>query len=135
MIADRAQWRAGWLSSIREFANLEQQRRLWLDPNNRNPHWSFVEIICSYHDDILQGEGYKWAVAEGLVTEGEREIVAPWHELILGYRAPSGDDYDHEAILSDPAWISISDNAKDVVSRLAAALQNPAERIALLGEA
>jgi len=26
---------------------------MWLDPTNRNPHWSYGEIMCSYFNDVL----------------------------------------------------------------------------------
>jgi hypothetical protein len=133
LIADRQRWRASWISSIREFADSEQQRRLWLDQNNRNPHWSFVEITCSYWDGILHGEGYSWVIADGLVTDKEAEIVSPLDKLIERYEAPARNDYDHEAILNDPAWNVITDTAKQVLQQLAAALESPSERKLLLG--
>lgn len=48
----RRNWRTNWLSSIQEFADEDTQRRLWLDPTNGNPHYSFGEYVCCYFDDL-----------------------------------------------------------------------------------
>lgn len=48
----RANWRSNWLSSIQELADLEMQRATWLNPHNGNPHYSFVEYIEVYFDDL-----------------------------------------------------------------------------------
>ena len=65
--------RLSWLSCLNEFANIELQRRMWLDPANTNPHWSDVEIMCSYLDDVLVDRSYDTLVAQGLVSAGAAE--------------------------------------------------------------
>jgi hypothetical protein len=130
----RKAWRGNWLSCLREFADAESQRRTWLDPNNRNLHYSYVEFMCSYFDDILRGDGYHWAIAEGLVTAEESSIVAPLHRLLEQHEAPGKNDYDNEAILNDPAWADITDTAKQVASQLAPVLTDQSERDVLLGK-
>ena len=49
----RINWRWQWLSAIQAFADIELQRRRWTDPHERNPHYSFVECMCSYFDDAF----------------------------------------------------------------------------------
>ena len=41
----REQWRPRWLGSIEEFADIETQRSKWLDPNNANALFSFIEYM------------------------------------------------------------------------------------------
>jgi hypothetical protein len=37
--------RAQWLGALGQIADLELQHRTWLDPANRNPHWSYIAVI------------------------------------------------------------------------------------------
>ncbi|WP_139816219.1 hypothetical protein, partial [Planktotalea arctica] len=67
-------WRERWLSSIEEFANFETQRQTWLDNENTNLHYTFVEYMCCYFDDLnLSDGGYAWALKEGLVSKEEHD--------------------------------------------------------------
>lgn len=124
--------RLRWLSCLNEFADVELQRRMWLDPANTNPHWSYVEIMCSYFDDMLMGRSYDALVAQGLVGTEEAAIVRPLHDLLDLHDAPGGDDWDAKRILADPAWLAICNLAKVTNLRLAGLLTEPAEREALL---
>jgi hypothetical protein len=128
----RRTWRQNWLGCLSEFADAGLQRQRWLDPENRNPHWSYVEFMCSYFDDTLHGHGYDWAISEMLVTDREAAAVAPLHELLKHHEAPGGDDYDSERILNDPAWLDIVEEARRSTSNLAALLTDPTERNILL---
>lgn len=128
----RRAWRQNWLGCLREFADADLQRQRWLDPENRNPHWSYVEFMCCYFDDTLHGYGYDWAIGERLMTDGEAAAVAPLHQLLEHHEAPGGDDYDNERILNDPAWLHIVEEARRSTTNLAALLTDPAERNILL---
>lgn len=94
-----------------------------------NPHYSFIECICSYFDDLsLDGnEGYIGRLEEGLLTVSEVAAVAPLHSMLSAYSAPGGDDYDHEAILSDLAWWAVAEEAKSTIERLRNLLRDPEE--------
>lgn len=128
----RLGWRKNWLRSIQEFADGETQRRSWLNPMNRNPHFSFGEYFCSYFDDLnLSNGGYKWAIDEGLVSAEEVAAVAHFHESADTYDSPT-DDYDHEAILADPKWAEVVSAAKEAQANLLPLLAEPAERRALM---
>jgi hypothetical protein len=131
---DRAElrriWRQNWLNCLREFADHDIQRK-WLDTENRNPHWSYVECMCSYFDDTLAGQGYDWTIADGLVTDQEAAAVTSLHHLLDNHKPPGGDQYDHERILNDQAWHEIIDEAKRSLRNLAALLNDPTEKAIL----
>ena len=48
----RDAWRQRWLSSFNELTSIELQQKSWLDRFNKNSHWSFVEFMCSYFDNL-----------------------------------------------------------------------------------
>jgi len=118
----RKHWRPRWLASIQEFADYPTQRAKWLDPENTNPHWSFIEIMCCYFDDCGLTEhdgGYAEAFRVGLVSQAEAEAVADFHALADAYNAPRNDDYDDAAVLADPDWLTVVDAAQVAQGRLA----------------
>jgi len=127
----RRTWRQNWLGCLRDFADAELQRRMWLDPQNQNPHWSYIEFMCSYFDDTLYGKGYDWAIGERLVTKEEVDAVAALHHLLATHEAPGGDDYNNERVLNDPAWNQIVEEAKRATEKLALLLSDPAEKTIL----
>ena len=128
----RRTWRNMWLSCLRESADADLQQQMWLDPRNKNPHWSYIEFMCSYFDDTFHGSNYDLVMREGLVTESEAATVAALHQLPAAYEAPNGNDFDNSAILQDPAWTAIVTEAEQVRKRLASFLVDPAERDILL---
>ncbi len=120
--ADRDGWRREWLYCLGRFADLPAQQAQWLDPQEANPHHTFVELLCSYFDDLLGGEpDYSMVLAEGLVTPPEAEAVAHFHDCVSDYHSPAGD-YDHRAILQDPAWHAVVDAAALALAALPFAL-------------
>lgn len=50
----RRNWRRNWLGSVQELADIDTQRRLWLDLNVRNRHYSFVECLSCYFDGMAK---------------------------------------------------------------------------------
>src|SRR5262249_37673779 len=94
--------------------------------------WSYVEIVCSYFDDVLADENYDRLVARGLVSVQETAIVKPLHELLERHEAPGGDEWNAQRILADPAWLAITDKAKATNLQLAALLNERAEKDVLL---
>ena len=100
-------WRTRWLTSINELTSLDLQKKSWLDPKVRNPHWSFIEFMCKYFDDLALDDNYKDPLQSGLITIQEFEIIQEWHEGLNKYNSPKNDDNDHEAILNDPSWLKI----------------------------
>jgi len=128
----RGNWRTNWLSSIQEFADQNTQRRLWLDPTNTNPHFSFVECLCCYFDDLgLSDGGYQRALEQGFVSEREVSAVAGFHKIADAYDSPT-DDYDHPAILADPKWAEVVAAAKEAQSELLGLIDDPHERRLLM---
>ena len=128
----RRNWRTRWLSSIQEFADDERQRRLWLDCENTNPHFSFVEYFCCYFDDLgLSDGGYDWALSEGMLSVDEVKAVAEFHRAADAYDSPT-DDYDHQAILADPNWTEVVAAAKRTQDALSQMIDDAHERRFLL---
>lgn len=124
----RRNWRVNWLGSIQEFADGDGQRRMWLDPTNTNPHFSFVECMSCYFDGLaLSDGGYSWARIQGLVSDPESAAVQSFHALAEAYRSPSSD-YDHRAILDDPSWAEVVAAAKQSQIALLQLLDDPHER-------
>jgi hypothetical protein len=128
----RRRWRLNWLWCLNEFSDIDLQRRMWLDPANRNPHWSYVEIMCSYFDDVIGERTYAALVAEGLISAEEATVVSVLHTLLDSHEAPGGDDWNAVRLLADPAWQAIVTEAKKANRRLAEYLVDPAEKDALL---
>jgi len=114
----RAGWRENWLSSIQEFADEQAQRESWLNPQNANPHYSFVELMCTYFDGLgFSDEGYSRFEAEGLVSADEWAAVAQFHEVADAYVSPT-NDYDHASILGDPKWGLVVQSARTAQTNL-----------------
>ena len=78
-----------------------------VDFENTNPHWSFIEFISCYFDDLVISENYEDEIKTGVVTKEEYETVKEWHNLIAEYKAPNNDNYNHEKILEDKIWVEI----------------------------
>jgi hypothetical protein len=104
---DKILWRERWLGCINELTSLDLQKKSWLDKTQTNPHWSFVEFMCSYFDDLAIDDNYKYQLDNGWVTKKEYEIIEDWHITLDKYNSPKNDDYDNEAILKDPKWLEI----------------------------
>lgn len=128
-------WRKLWLCSIEEFADYETQRQIWLNRENTNPHFSFVEYMSCYFDDLsLSDRGYSWALTEGYVSKEEHDAVARFHKIADTYDAPANDNYDHAAILNDPAWEAVVLAAQAAQRTLETLLDDPDEKTILTGE-
>lgn len=130
----RINWRANWLSAIQELADLEMQRATWLNPHNRNPHYSFIEYVTVYFDDLNLGEtagGYPARVAEQLLSDEEAAAAFRLHAMLDAYKSPT-DDYDHQAILDDPAWHGVVTAAQEAQAGLSHLIVLRGERANLL---
>lgn len=121
-------WRRHWLNCLAYFASLRDQRQHWLDPDQKNPHWSYVEIMCEYFDDCSLSDGYQQFVDGGMISEVEWSLVRPWHTRLAVYQHPTGNDYDNDAVLKDPEWIGICRDAARLRKALLAVVSDPAER-------
>jgi len=105
---------------------------MWLNELNQNPHFSYIEYMCKYFDDLcFDADGYDWAIKQRLVSEDEARAVAGFHEIASDYESPT-DDYDHRAILSDPNWKQVVDAAKLAQASLIKIIEDPKERRVLM---
>ena len=123
----RKSWRTRWLGSLEELGDIAMQRATWLNPANSNPHYSYVEYRECYFTDLDLSDGYSPLVADGYVSNAEAEAVEPFHRLFKAYGTPTGDSYDHAAILADLRWLEIADAARAAADRLADLLAYPEE--------
>jgi hypothetical protein len=123
-----SQLRTSWFSSVAEIADLDLQRRTWLDKANRNPHWSYVEFVCSFP----QEDQLEHAHREGWLSKRELGILSDLRRILLSHAAPCGDDYDHARILDDPNWHAVAAAAEHAKQQLLAIVRNRAERESLL---
>lgn len=123
------QLRRSWFGQVNELSDIALQRRTWLDTTNENPHWSYVEFVCSYpdRDQLLDALKNDW------LTLGEFEILSELGRLLDSYSPPGGNDYGHAAVLDDPAWHSIVDAAERARQRLLSTTSDRQEREMLLG--
>jgi hypothetical protein len=107
-----------WLASIEEVASLELQRVGWLNPTNTNPHWSYIELAECYFEQFELGNGYGFAVENGIVSASEAAAAAAFHALFAAYEPPKGDNYNGAAILADPKWLAVSSAASEALENI-----------------
>ena len=127
--SDKDKWRKKWLGCINELTSLGLQEKSWLDRTNTNPHWSFVEFMCSYFDDLAIDDNYKDSLKNGWVTEQEFEIIRDWHEALDKYETPKNDDYDNDAVLNDLKWLGILQTGVQVKFKLTETLSEREKQI------
>ncbi|MEO0412767.1 MAG: hypothetical protein AAF221_13105 [Pseudomonadota bacterium] len=129
----RYYWRLRWLSSIQAFCDTEVQAKCWLNPEERNPHYSFIECMCCYFDDAFMSEEdvFERRVARQHMTNEEVDAVAQFHSMAEAYQSPNNDDYDVRAILSDHKWHEVVKAAQNVAQKLLKLLKTPEEKDAL----
>jgi len=126
---DKNLWRARWLGCINELTSLDLQKKSWLDKTHSNPHWSFVEFMCNYFDDLAIDENYKYQLDKGWVTKKEYEIIEGWHIALDKYNSPKNDDYDNEAILNDPKWIEVLQSGRTIRNELTITLNETEKQL------
>lgn len=127
----RSAWRRRWLESIQEIADFDIQKQTWLNPDNSNPHFSYVEYVASYFDDLVlaSADSYPERVREGLLNQEETLVVADFHARFDVY-VESGR-WDPQAVLNVPAWLAVVAAARLAQARLLALLDDDSEKAAL----
>ena len=119
------------MSCIAQLTSIDLQRTSWLDARNQNPHWSFVEFLCSYFDDLGLSEGYPKLINNSFVAQEEYDALHDWHSDLEKYDTPSKDQYDHEKILSDLRWLRVVDRGRAARQQLELLLTNDEQSILL----
>jgi hypothetical protein len=107
--------RRDWLAHLKDIADLDLQRRTWLDPTKTNPHWSYVEFVCTYPD----ADQLKSAQERGWLSAAETKILSEFGRTLFAHESPTGSDWDNEAILNDPAWHEVVRSAQMALQELA----------------
>lgn len=122
-------WRCEWLTRVQELADLDTQKRAWLNlkPRTWNPHFTYVEYATTY----LNFADWADRVAEGLISVDEARVIADLDAKVRAYTPPHGD-FDQDAILADAAWLEIVNAAGQAQRRLAAMISDPRELSALM---
>jgi hypothetical protein len=105
-----------WFEALREIADLDLQRQRWLDPANSNPHWSYVEFVCKYPDSDQLMDGSR----RNYLSPAEATVLQEFGEMLYAHKSPNGNNYNHEAILNDPAWQEVVRAAGAALKRLEA---------------
>ncbi|MGE3250840.1 MAG: hypothetical protein AB7J28_05080 [Hyphomonadaceae bacterium] len=129
---DRKTWREQWLDSLTEISALNWQRRNW--GALPNPHYTWSECIECYFSDALRGGGYEELVSAGLLSFDEAFAVAEMHlrlDAFVRGMAVHGRR-DHHTILSDPAWIGVTEAARRARRQLLKLITEKNEREVLL---
>jgi hypothetical protein len=124
---DKNLWRERWLGCINQLNSLDLQKKSWTDLTHKNPHWSFIEFMCSYFDDLAIDDKYKYQLDKGWISKEEFEILEKWHIKLDKYNSPKNDDYDNEATLNDPKWLEVLQIGVETRNKLAKTL-NETER-------
>jgi hypothetical protein len=110
----RQRLRTIWFDSLRAIADLDLQQVRWLDRDNTNPAYSYVEFVCKYPDEAQLKDG----IAKGYLSPAEATILLAFGETLTAHQSPGANDYDHEAILSDPVWHEVVRAAGTALQRL-----------------
>ena len=111
-------WRTNWLRCINELTSIELQINSWLDKSNTNPHWSFVEFISCYFDDLLIQNNYEKELKDKWISKEEYLIIIKWHDKIGKYESPKNDDYNVAEILDDEKWKQIVEEGNSIKKEL-----------------
>ena len=125
---DKNLWRERWLVCINELTSLDLQKKSWLDKKHTNPHWSFIEFMCNYFDDLGIDDHYRYPIEKGWLTNQEFEIIKDWHEVLDKYDSPNNNDYDHSTILNDLKWLDILQIGLKMKSKLASTLNDTEQK-------
>lgn len=126
---ERNNWRERWLNSIYELTTIDLQINSWLNQQNTNPHWSYIEFIETYFDDLSLTDSYETILKQGWVTYQEYETIKEWHEKLDKYKAPDNDDHNHKAILEDSNWIEIVELGEKSKHQLAQMVNSKEKKI------
>ncbi|MGB1205857.1 MAG: hypothetical protein ACPG5B_09435 [Chitinophagales bacterium] len=111
-------WRNRWLSCLNELTSIELQKTSWLDKSTTNPHWSYVEFMCSYFDDLAIDNNYEEQLKNGYISKEEYLIIKDWHIKLDNYNEPNGDCDNREAILKDKKWLRIVNEGFEIRKKM-----------------
>ncbi|HEX3881784.1 MAG TPA: hypothetical protein VHW66_03935 [Stellaceae bacterium] len=123
------QLRESWLCAVADIADIDLQRRTWLDPTSLIPHWSYIEFVSSYpdHEQLMQPQ------REGWLMPGEFRLLDELRAIVESYEPPRRDAYDNAAVLEDSTWHAVAAAADGARMRLLATAADKHEREALQG--
>ena len=116
--------RANWFRSVREISDIDLQRRMWLDPDNHNPYWSYIEFVENFPDvgQLADFHSRSW------LNPHEFAILTDLSNKLSGHTLPAGDDCDNASILADPKWVAIVADAESARRKLLTLTVNESEQ-------
>lgn len=103
------------LGSIRTLADLETQKRAWIEMRrpNKNPFQEDINRFFDYSDDkgiLLHYKDYE-------ITDEQHEILLLLHNELSKYHEKHKNEQNLENILNDPEWHKVVDLAKDTIAK------------------
>lgn len=119
--------RRRWFNCVYQIADIELQRRTWLNPPNGSPLWSYVEF-CEEYPQI---ELLEFARDRGHLSAKEFELISSVRKVIDSHKAT--DDWDQAAILVDPSWHAVAAKADQVRQQLLKLTDDVVEQRYLMG--
>lgn len=101
-------WEKNLLNAIKDFSDIDFQRRAWL---GKDPQYisSFSEVICVLYDDNNFDRYIKYL--ESIRRDDDlKNLMSELDQIINEYEEAETDEF----ILTDPKWIEITNKAKEI---------------------
>lgn len=126
---DKKYWRIEWLKSLNELSSTKLQQTSWLNEKETNPHYSFIEFINQYFNDLFIDNNYEYQIEKKWISKKEFSIINCWHINLSNYNSPQNKDYDHLSILNDKNWIKLVDQINSIKPELSKELSTSEQLI------
>jgi len=115
------------MDSISELSDFGEQESLWLDPDNENPHFSWIEYSECFFDCTGGYDGFGELVGTGILAASEAVCIQPLNDALVAYSPPNKEAYDNLAILQDEDWVRVVDISRRTKQELLKLLKDSNE--------
>jgi len=121
---DIVKWRKGLARLILFIGDLEQQQKNFVERkvSNYMPATSWDDLSDIYFSVLNLEDGFSYALKKKFLSKGEVTQLEKFDKMLRSYVAPDGKGGKTAALLRDPEWISISDEARALCKTLVLAL-------------
>ena len=92
--------RRTWFHTLYEFASPKMQS-WWCGGGPPGLCISYVELMCTWFDDLFDQGGTQMAVDQGWLSHAEAHAIAELHQVADAYEEPKGPT---SLVLHDPEW-------------------------------